>query len=617
MAVNKTLMIAVAVVAAIAVGGIAAFFLLQEEEYSIEYDLDGGEFCSDYPKTYKTGDIIDLQYPIKDGRTFAGWYTDADTTVFFNGDTHGIKGPLKLFARWTASPSGYHFRYTIQEDCDRGLSSYRMSGDRAAYYDMISHRTGLFHTAIVDMARYDYYEVHDELIKVVQDEGWNPGFGNWGYKGVETIDTMDGVKTCEVYGRQYDDGATETRWIDDNGIIYKEYYEYIGDDDSDMKSKIATRVLNYYRITGWSEEYTVEVRAGVGIDVTGLKEKYLPGELVTLKAEVGPGVTFSGWYDTNMNLLCDDTTYEFEAGFSQIVYAMNSLDEKYHYMAGEDIDFSKIFGTKKGTRYTAYKEGNIMGASWNTPVFNGLESGFYIIVAKTPEGQELEVLMQIGGKVHRDYQWNWNGDTYAVGLDIGYDDYRYAKDLYDLGERRQYKPDHVHDKTFVTIGYEDERMSKYTAELVDSLIAAFKEKNPRVTEKDYLNYLLAFTQYIPYKTDEEFLGFKEYWKFPLETLFDKSGDCEDTSILFVLLAHESREKLGFGYEVGLQIMPGHVCAAVKTSSVSAKTNPFGYIYGETTALDYDIGDIPSKMKDGFLDEEYYPPNTKSFLVEIE
>ena len=133
--------------------------------------------------------------------------------------------------------------------------------------------------------------------------------------------------------------------------------------------------------------------------------------------------------------------------------------------------------------------------------------------------------------------------------------------------------------------------------------------------EDYLNYLLAFTQYIPYQTDEECLGVSEYWKFPIETLFVNGGDCEDTSILFVALAHESRAKLGFDYEVALQVLPGHMSAAVKTDSISGKLNPYGYLYGETTSKKYRLGSIPDIERESFLDESYY--TARSFTVEIQ
>ncbi len=46
-----------------------------------------------------------------------------------------------------------------------------------------------------------------------------------------------------------------------------------------------------------------------------------------------------------------------------------------------------------------------------------------------------------------------------------------------------------------------------------------------------------------------------------------------------------------------------------------QTNPYGYLYGETTAKNYSVGTIPDKVKESFVEIEYYP--NKSFTVEVD
>lgn len=43
--------------------------------------------------------------------------------------------------------------------------------------------------------------------------------------------------------------------------------------------------------------------------------------------------------------------------------------------------------------------------------------------------------------------------------------------------------------------------------------------------------LLALVQSIPYKGDEETTGYQDYWRFPVETLYDGAGDCDDKAVL--------------------------------------------------------------------------------------
>ncbi len=611
---RKILLIALAATAVILVASVSLYFITQDQKYPIEYDLDGGKFCIDPPETYKSGNKIDLPYPIKDDSAFAGWYTDEDRTVYFDGNTTNLEGDLKLYARWAPSSIGLTIWFDVEGDCNRGLSSYNMVGLRATYYDIQSTRSGLIHTVTVDLRQYEYYDTHNTYTDSSQEEGWGPGLGDYRYDGTETIDTILGKKVCDRYVHIYDDGATETHWIDENGIVFKEYYEYIGDINSDVKSMHFTRTYKEHEEGIITDEYTVTVYRGIGISVTGNKGTYSPGELVTLTAKMEPGATFGGWYGNNLRLLSTDTTYEFEVGFDQTIYAMNSMSDINYYRAGDVINCKGIFDAPIGTWYTSHLNGTYIGNTWNSPTISNLDIGFYVLTAITPDKDHMVTLLQNGGLVNHEYTWKWKGDGYTVNLGIDFEDYSYAKKLYPIEERRQSRPNHERDRTFVTLSYEDDRMSPYLKELADSLIDVYKEKHSNVQMKDYLDYLLAFTQYIQYQTDEEYMGYSEYWKFPLETLYDEGGDCEDTSILFAALAIESMSRLGFEYEVALQILPGHMCAAVKTNAIKGDTNPYGYLYGETTAFDYDIGEIPSKMRDYFLDADYYPK--KSYTVEI-
>jgi len=125
-----------------------------------------------------------------------------------------------------------------------------------------------------------------------------------------------------------------------------------------------------------------------------------------------------------------------------------------------------------------------------------------------------------------------------------------------------------------------------------------------------------FTQNIEYQEDERYTGYSEYWKFPLETLCDQGGDCEDTAILFVALAHVCADKLGLDYKLAIQLLPQHAGGAVLLDDPEGyDTNPYGYIFAETTATGYDLGDVPGKVEDEFLEEKYY--SSVSVTIEIE
>ncbi len=95
----------------------------------------------------------------------------------------------------------------------------------------------------------------------------------------------------------------------------------------------------------------------------------------------------------------------------------------------------------------------------------------------------------------------------------------------------------------------------------------------RLTE---LNFILSFVQSLNYYEDLSEEGFIDYYKFPLETLVDEGGDCEDKSVLMATMAHI------LGYDVVLFVMnvttvltnekEGHV-------AVGVHINPQGH-YGQ-------------------------------------
>ena len=89
----------------------------------------------------------------------------------------------------------------------------------------------------------------------------------------------------------------------------------------------------------------------------------------------------------------------------------------------------------------------------------------------------------------------------------------------------------------------------------------------RLTE---LNFILSFVQALNYYDDITKDGFMDYYKFPLETLVDGGGDCEDKSVLMATMAHI------LGYDVILFVMnvtavltnekEGHVAVGVSINS---------------------------------------------------
>ena len=70
--------------------------------------------------------------------------------------------------------------------------------------------------------------------------------------------------------------------------------------------------------------------------------------------------------------------------------------------------------------------------------------------------------------------------------------------------------------------------------LVDTIASAMSSEG--ISDKEFAEMALSYVHdAIYYMSDSESVGENEYWKYPDETLFDKVGDCEDTS--FPSLGH--------------------------------------------------------------------------------
>ena len=111
-----------------------------------------------------------------------------------------------------------------------------------------------------------------------------------------------------------------------------------------------------------------------------------------------------------------------------------------------------------------------------------------------------------------------------------------------------------------------------------------------------LNWVISFVQNLPYTVDSETTPYDEYPRYPMETLFDRGGDCEDTSILVAALLDN------LGYDVVLLFMEKarHVAVGVDVSNAFGTYYEYGgvrYYYLETTGKDWQVGELPPGITD--------------------
>ena len=85
----------------------------------------------------------------------------------------------------------------------------------------------------------------------------------------------------------------------------------------------------------------------------------------------------------------------------------------------------------------------------------------------------------------------------------------------------------------------------------------------------------------------------EYPKYPIETLYEGKGDCEDTTILLAGILSE------MGYGVVILEYSDHVAVGVYSSNATGSYythNGRNYYYLETTGENWGIGEVPDQYK---------------------
>ena len=181
-------------------------------------------------------------------------------------------------------------------------------------------------------------------------------------------------------------------------------------------------------------------------------------------------------------------------------------------------------------------------------------------------------------QVTQHYQWKYAGLTWEWDLPISIAEYR------EYSERPRIK----------TIAYwinmaKDPEDDYYINKMVEMFNKAALERRYNNAQK--LSFIMNFVQSLPYTLDGETTPYDEYPRYPLETLFDRGGDCEDTSILAAALL----DKLG--YDVALLVFEDaqHVTVGVWIPGVYGSYYEYDgkkYFYLETAGEGWQIGQIP-------------------------
>lgn len=234
-----------------------------------------------------------------------------------------------------------------------------------------------------------------------------------------------------------------------------------------------------------------------------------------------------------------------------------------------DIDYRENYfvfenesvGLFSGFTWTVTEEnGTVIGTldvndkgsvEWTPPE----EHGVYIVIltARSYLGMEQTVSEDLvdDGTRTTGVTWKYGGETeYSVEYSINVSDYfdyrtyRFTSSLENgyKGYRSpgQYLTSSVLTE-YMTTDTENDMFEKLVEDLYEQMRTNMTASEYD-TDEEVVNYLMSFVYNLdngsPYKYDDRTYNASEYWAFPVQTLYNKGGDCEDLAMLLMALCIE-------------------------------------------------------------------------------
>lgn len=208
-----------------------------------------------------------------------------------------------------------------------------------------------------------------------------------------------------------------------------------------------------------------------------------------------------------------------------------------------------------------------------------------MLIVTVPMVLPHQTAAQTGGYYDKSFAWDYKGQHWTWNLSIPVDLYNAYKSV-PVSTRTRNGP--------AGYGFLTTTQDHY----IQTLAQKLNETTTQLGYKsfDQISFVLAFVQSLPYASDNVTEGYNEYPRFPIETLVDDGGDCEDTSILLASLT------VSMGYGTVYINPPNHYAVGILGNDLQGTywTYPEGsnktYYYSETTGNGFTIGQLPDEFK---------------------
>ena len=271
--------------------------------------------------------------------------------------------------------------------------------------------------------------------------------------------------------------------------------------------------------------------------------------------------------------------FEFNVPDNQTLHEFTIVAYFLKFRNSEELDISSSNSSYRET--IIY---NLETRTWND--FNGTLDGNS---DNSDDSDDALLVLEIGvfnfGYL-KSFKWSYMFDDYQFSYNFDPKRYSYyVSQSHKISNYRDYL-------NFVTV---DEPALIDIAYILHNMS---EEEN--LDSEEEINFILSFSQSLKYSEDNITSGVGEYPRYPIETLVDQTGDCEDTSALLISLV----EILGFNASIIL--IPdawegyGHAAVGINVTGATGvhyilnegEFNEISYYYAETTAPGWRLGEMP-------------------------
>ena len=512
--------------------------VIDMESYSISYRLNGGYMDPYAPDGYVHGSYMPLPFPYRDGYLFAGWCTESALTNPIGGISSDLRGHVVLYAKWIEDTRvGTGWTMKVEGSYSNGETT--VSGEVTSGY--VYDDDGLLLLRTDNDILYQWADGGSEDRRSLAS--WIVRMTD-GFRYVET-DRRTGVALTV-----WEDQDGNTMWLRDMIVPVR-----IESRMSDGGTIVRT-LTEEFRFTP-RLGYTPVVESEYPITVKGVERTEI-GKDVTLTAE---GDDFKGWR-LNGRLVSTDREFTFDH-LTPCDRIEAVSDRRFTVVSNgtgiEDLEFGK--STVRDS------DGNVVSGLGN------LKTGHYEAV-KGENGNVVTLRFVIEEQRTFALEWEFGGTGYSIEVPLLFSE-MYA-DQYDHGYLARF---------FQKYQSHIEAFHAGDSETMRHIASELRRMGSDMDKRTYAEFVLRFVQSVPYLTDLESRAAEEYWKFPMETLWDGGGDCEDKAILYNTLMGIS------GYRVAFIMFKDHAMSAVTVDGVGETMviDRYPFVMAETTWPQFSLG----------------------------